>query len=75
MQKYDFWDTSVLRHSQMKTLGTKQQIIIIFKQTCSMCKLPCELNLQKIHKKITRKKQKGYLGKNSKFTKKNLKKY
>ena len=61
----------------MKTLGTKQQIIIIFKQTCSMCKLPCELNLQKKKKYIqenNKEKTKRIFGKKTQNLKKNISK-
>ena len=58
----------------MKTLGAKQQNIIIFKQTCSMCKLPCELNLQKYIQENNKEKQKGYLGKKLKFYQKKMSK-
>ena len=59
----------------MKTLGTKQQIIIIFKQTCSMCKLPCELNLQKKYiQENNKEKTKRIFGKKLKIKKIKIKK-
>ena len=59
----------------MKTLGTKQQIIIIFKQTCSMCKLPCELNLQKKYiQENNKEKTKRIFGKKTQNFKKKYQK-